>query len=61
MPIKSIKVGSWYETTAGIGICEAAGGTHPPSVRINITKPFPKGTIYLSPRDVKAEVIKPEA
>ena len=45
--------------THGVGECLAAGGTHPPSVKFRITHPFPRGIVYLSPRDVLKETAAP--
>lgn len=61
MQIKNIKVGTWYETPLGAGPCVRAGGTFPPSVQINIRKPFPMGVRNVTPRDVKWEVRPSEA
>ena len=59
MTIKQIKVGKWYETKSGIGECVSVGGTHPPSVQVNIHLPFPRGRCFLAPRDVIREVDPP--
>jgi hypothetical protein len=59
MQIKSIKAGRWYETELGVGECTRAGGTHPPTVQVRITHPFPRGTVYMKPRQVKREVPAP--
>lgn len=56
MQIKQIKPGCWYQTKQGIGLCLAAGGTRPPSVKFNIVKPLPRGTVYLAPREVQYEI-----
>lgn len=61
MQLKKIQVGKWYETTSGIGECVAAGGTHPPSVKLNIHYPLPRGVIFMSPRNVLKEVEKPQS
>jgi hypothetical protein len=50
----------WYRTKQGTGKVLRVGGTHPPSVEINITLPFPRGTVFVSPRDVLEEVPAPD-
>lgn len=60
MKITAIKVGLWYETTLGVGECLRVGGTHPPSCKFRIDLPFPRGVMFVAPRDVKKEVPKPE-
>jgi len=52
MQIKSIKVGDVVETSVGFGRVERVGGTHPPSVRVNIIGPLPRGICYVAPRYV---------
>lgn len=52
MKIKDIKVGESYETNVGLGKCVRVGGTHPPSVRMEIFEPFPRGIVNVLPRDV---------
>lgn len=52
MTIKQIKLGSWVETTVGIGTVERVGGTHPPSVRVHVRTPIPRGIVNVRPRDV---------
>jgi hypothetical protein len=59
MQLKRIQVGKWYETKAGVGVVEQVGGTFPPSVRIRIVAPFPRGLANVSPRDVLKEVDPP--
>lgn len=59
MKIKDIKRGKWYKTTHGIGVVETVGGTHPPSVQIRITHPFPRGKLFLTPRDFEEETTDP--
>lgn len=59
MKIKDIKVGLWYETNVGIGECVRSGGTYPPSVQVNITHPWPRGTVNVAPKDVIREAKKP--
>ena len=61
MKISSIKVGGWYETKSGTGQVVAAGGTFPPSVRIRIVAPFPRGEVMVSPRDVLRKLDADEA
>jgi hypothetical protein len=56
MTIKKIKVGHWYKTTLGFGECKRVGGTFPPTVQIEIVRPFPRGVLNLRPRDVEEEV-----
>ena len=55
MKIAQIKRGAWYETTHGVGVVEVVGGTHPPSVKIRITHPLPRGSIFLKPRNFIGE------
>ena len=52
MQIKKIKRGLWYETKLGIGQAEVVGGTHPPSVKMTIYAPVPRGTMYLKPAEI---------
>jgi hypothetical protein len=59
MKIGDIKPGRWYETKQGNGPCIRSGGTHPPSVQIEVRNPFPRGRITLSPRDVLREIDPP--
>jgi hypothetical protein len=61
MRLKDIKPGRWYQTARGVGRCLRAGGTHPPSVQLEIIHPFPQGRVYLAPRDVQHEVPAPES
>lgn len=56
MTLKSIKVGRWYETNVGIGQAERVGGTFPPSVRMRIVGPVPRGVVNVRPRDVIREL-----
>lgn len=60
MKLNAIQVGRWYETTLGVGECLRVGGTHPPSVKVRIDLPLPRGVQFIAPRDVKKEVPKPE-
>ncbi len=60
MKLASIKAGRWYETRVGIGECLRAGGSFPPAVQMRIVAPFPRGVVYVTPRDVQREVQKPE-
>ena len=59
MTIKSIKVGSWYRTKAGIGKVLDTKGYFPPAVRMNIVFPFPRGVCMVPPRDVQEETVAP--
>jgi hypothetical protein len=59
MKLTAIKVGKWYETTLGIGQCVKVGGTFPPGVRIRIERPFPRGELNLTSRDVSREAAPP--
>lgn len=59
MNLKQIKEGDWYETKQGIGKAIRVGGTHPPSVRVKIVLPFPRGEVMLAPRDVIARCTPP--
>ena len=56
MRLKAIKVGKFYETTRGIAEAIAVGGTHPPSIKMDVQG---AGMLYLSPRDVTAETEEP--
>jgi hypothetical protein len=56
MKIKDIKVGKMYQTNIGIGVCKAVGGTFPPTVKIDIQHPFPRGVVNVKPRDVQHEI-----
>lgn len=55
MNIKKIVAGRVYETDIGYGPVLQVGGTHPPSVKINIQGPFPRGINYVTPRQVLKE------
>jgi hypothetical protein len=59
MQIKQIKVGTWYETRQGIGVVLNVEGRRPPSVEMRIDRPFPRGRMYVSPRDILHEVDPP--
>jgi hypothetical protein len=59
MQLKRIQVGKWYATRAGVGVVEQVGGTFPPSVRLRIVAPFPRGVVNVVPRDVLKEVDPP--
>lgn len=61
MQLKDIKRGHWYETKQGTGEAVTVGGTRPPSVRMRITHPIPRGEVMVSPRDVIREAGKPAA
>lgn len=61
MQIAKIKVGHWYETKVGVGECVRSGGTHPPSVRMRIVSPFPRGILNVVPRDVIRELSEAES
>jgi len=50
--IKSIKVGDVVDTSVGFGRVERVGGTHPPSVRVVVVGPVPRGTSTVTPRQV---------
>jgi hypothetical protein len=56
MRLKDIKIGEWYDTKAGTGVCEQVGGVHPPAVKIRITWPIPFGTRWVAPRDVERQL-----
>jgi len=51
MTLKQIKLGTWVETTVGIGTVESVGGT-PPSVSVHVRIPIPRGLVSLRSRDV---------
>lgn len=59
--IKDIKPGKFYKTAQGVGKAERVGGTHPPSVQFTITHPFPRGRVFLLPREVHEETTDPAA
>lgn len=59
MKMKDIKVGRWYETALGNGVVTRVGGTHPPSVAINIISPFPRGVCNLTAREFIREMDPP--
>lgn len=54
-----IRVGKWYRTTVGVGVCVRAGGCFPWAAGIDITQPFPRGVVNVVPRDVLEEVQAP--
>jgi hypothetical protein len=54
--IKKIKVNEWYSTTMGIGRVARVQEHSPPSVRIMIVAPIPRGEIWVRPRDVQAHI-----
>jgi hypothetical protein len=56
MQMSKIIKGRWYETKQGIGVAVVVGGTHPPSVQVNIRAPFPRGIVNLKPSEVLREV-----
>lgn len=56
MKLSAIKIHAWVETKMGIGQVQRVGGTFPPSVRVLITKPFPRGVVSVSPRDIVREL-----
>jgi len=58
MRAKDIKVGGFYETKVGVGECLAIHTSRPPTVRMNIMLPFPRGIIYVPCKDVLREVPK---
>jgi hypothetical protein len=45
-----------YQTRLGIGVCVEKPKTFPVTVKINITHPFPRGVVYVVPRDVQHEI-----
>jgi len=59
MRAKEIKVGGWYETKLGVGECLAIQTSSPPSARMRIERPFPRGVIYVAVRDVLRKVDAP--
>ena len=61
MTIKQIKLGSWVETTVGLGTVERIGGTHPPSVRVHVRAPIPRGIVNVKPRDVLRQLSHEES
>jgi len=50
--LSTVKVGHWYETKAGVGKCIQTGGWHPPAAKFQIVAPFPRGIVFVSPRDI---------
>lgn len=61
MKLKDIRVDMWVETKMGYGQVTRVGGTHPPSVRVRIDQPFPRGVINMVPRDILSEGRAPSA
>lgn len=59
MKQSEIKPGHWYDTKLGVGPCIDSAGRFPPSVRIHIVGPMPRGVISLAPRDVYREINDP--
>lgn len=53
MTIKKLKVGMWVRTRLGDGEVKRVGGTHPPSLRVHIVAPIPRGIVNVVPRDVE--------
>jgi len=51
--IKKIALGMWVQTSVGFGEVKRVGGTHPPSVRVHIVGPIPRGIVNVLPRDVE--------
>lgn len=60
MQIKKIKAGMWVSTTMGYGKVISVGGTFPPSVKVDILAPLPRGSCNLVPRDVQRELDQAE-
>lgn len=56
MKTKDIKVGRFYETKLGAGECLAIQSSTPPSARMRIDRPFPRGVVYVPVRDVIREI-----
>jgi hypothetical protein len=52
---EQIKEGHWYETKVGIGRVIKAGGCHPWAAQVNIVGPFPRGTMWVTPKDFVQE------
>ena len=61
MQLKRIKVGNWYETNAGTGICEKTEGYYPAAITVRILWPIPFGIRLVKPRDVQRELDADEA
>ncbi len=59
MKQSEIKPGRWYDTKLGVGPCIDSSGRFPPSVRIHIIGPMPRGVISVTPRDVYREIDDP--
>jgi hypothetical protein len=59
MQIKQTKVGTWYETKQGVGIVLNVEARRPPLVEMRIDWPFPRGRMYVSPRDILREADPP--
>lgn len=55
MKLKDLRVDMWVTTTAGYGQIVRVGGTWPPSVRVRVERPMPRGIINVMPRDVLRE------
>lgn len=56
MQIKKIRKDSIVLTNAGYGVVLSVGGVHPPAVKVRIFAPFPRGEVWVKPRDVEREV-----
>lgn len=52
MKLSAVKVGEWYETRSGVGKCVQVGGWHPPAAKFDIVGPFPRGVVFVAPRDI---------
>ncbi len=52
MNLKSLKIGMWVHTKQGYGAVKRVGGSWPPSVRVSIFAPVPRGLVTMMPRDV---------
>jgi hypothetical protein len=56
MKLKDVKVGTQYETKFGVGKClEIDAKNSPPAARFHITRPLPRGLVWIKARDVICE------
>jgi hypothetical protein len=59
MKLKDVKIGTEYETKFGVGEClEIDTKNSPPAARFRITRPFPRGLVWIKARDVICEMPK---
>ena len=56
MRMRDIKVDDWYETSFGTGYCTEAAKRHPQAAKIWIMHPYPRGEVYVKPKDIIRKV-----